>query len=41
MSISWKKYFDTRSQKGERELLREALQYVTIRAWHSIWALGQ
>lgn len=29
MSISWKKYFDTRSQKGERELLREALQYVT------------
>ena len=31
MSISWKKYFDMRSQKGERELLREALQYVTTK----------
>ena len=28
MQISWKKYFDVRSHKGERELLREALQYV-------------
>ena len=32
MSISWKKYFDVRSKKGERELLREALKYVTSKS---------
>lgn len=31
MQISWKKYFEVRKDKGERELLKEALQYVTHR----------